>query len=62
MNTSASKDFNDAVQLRKDAKTVQQPQAKQALLNAADRLELRGAKKANKIGRKKRKKTEAARR
>ncbi len=62
MNTSASKDFNSAVQLRKDAKTVQQPQARQALLDAADRLELRGAKKANRIGRKAKKKKEAARR
>jgi len=62
MNTSAQKDFQDAKQLRNDAKTVQNPSAKQALLNAADRLEIRGSKKANKIGRKRRKSTEAARR
>ncbi len=60
MNTSAAKDFQDAKQLRNDAKTIQNQSAKQAILNAADRLELRGAKKANRIGRKRRKPTSTA--
>jgi len=62
MNTSATKDFQDAKNLRNEAKTVQNVSAKQALMSAADRLELRGARKANRIGRKRRKSTQVARR
>jgi len=62
MNTSATKDFQNAKNLRSEAKTVQNVSAKQALMNAADRLELRGAQKANKIGRRRKKKKEATRR
>lgn len=61
MNTGAQKDFASAKQLRKEATGVKNAAARQDLLDAADRLELRGAKKARKIGRKRRKSAQRGR-
>ena len=55
MNTSATKDIQQAKELRKTANTLKDMAAKQDFLDAATRLEGRAAKKVRKIGRKRKK-------
>lgn len=55
---SAQSDIAKARQLRADAKSVKDAGAKQAFLDAADRVERRAAKGARKIGRKSKRRAE----
>lgn len=54
-NTSAEKDLNRARDLRKLAKNMKSTGAKSEFEDAADRLELRAAKKVKSLGKKRRK-------
>ena len=54
---SVASDLRKAKQMRADAKTVQDPDAKESFIQAAARLEKRAAKGAKRIGRITRKKT-----
>lgn len=53
---SAASDIAKAKQLRADAKSVKDAGARQAFLDAADRVERRAARGARKIGRKSKRK------
>ena len=49
--TNAEKDFDRAKELRTRAKSVPDAGAKRSLIDAATRLDRRGARKASKLGR-----------
>lgn len=49
--TNAEKDFDRAKELRNRAKSVPDASAKRSLLDAATRLDRRGARKASQLGR-----------
>lgn len=53
--TNAEKDFDRAQELKSRAKRVGDAAAKRSLLDAATRLERRGAKKASQLGKPRRK-------
>lgn len=59
---SVSSDLRKAKQMRSDAKSVLDPDAKEKFLQAAARLEKRAGKNASKIGRPTRRSTTAANR
>lgn len=58
-NTSGESDIARAKEIRRQKKGVKSPEALRKMEEAAARLELRGARKLNKVGRRRRKKMAA---
>ena len=55
-NTSGERDIERAKAIRRQKKGVRSPDALRTMEEAAARLEMRGARKLNKVGRRKRRK------